>query len=67
MNIKNINVSEIDNIDNIKINENLEPEERVIDFLKKVSNPYFLILMVMLLNFHIKKMEWRLRNVFIML
>ena len=64
MNIKNINVSEIDNI---KIDENLEPEERVIDFLKKVSNPYFLILMVMLLNFHIKKMEWRLRNVFIML
>ena len=41
MNIKNINVSEIDNIDNIKIDENLEPEERVIDFLKKVSNPYF--------------------------
>ena len=38
MNIKNINVSEIDNI---KIDENLEPEERVIDFLKKVSNPYF--------------------------
>ena len=37
MNIKNINVSEIDNIDNIKIDENLEPEERVIDFLKKVS------------------------------
>ncbi len=34
MNIKNINVSEIDNIDNIKIDENLEPEERVIDFLK---------------------------------
>ena len=64
MNIKNINVSEIDNI---KIDENLEPEERVIDFFKKVSNPYFLILMVMLLNFHIKKMEWRLRNVFIML
>ena len=28
MNIKNINVSEIDNIDNIKIDENLEPEER---------------------------------------
>lgn len=41
MNIKNINASEIDNIDNIKIDENLEPEERVIDFLKKVSNPYF--------------------------
>lgn len=38
MNIKNINASEIDNI---KIDENLEPEERVIDFLKKVSNPYF--------------------------
>lgn len=38
MNIKNINVSEIDNI---KIDENLESEERVIDFLKKVSNPYF--------------------------
>lgn len=37
MNIKNINVSEIDNIDNIKIDEDLEPEERVIDFLKKVS------------------------------
>ena len=25
----------------IKIDENLEPEERVIDFLKKVINPYF--------------------------
>ena len=67
MNIKNINVSEIDNIDNIKIDENLEPEERVIDFLKKLVILIFLILMVMLLNFHIKKMEWRLRNVFIML
>ena len=41
MNIKDINVSEIDNMDNIKIDENLEPEERVIDFFKKVSNPYF--------------------------
>lgn len=67
MNIKNINVSEIDNIDNIKIDENLEPEGRVIDFLKKLVILIFLILMVMLLNFHIKKMEWRLRNVFIML
>ena len=67
MNIKNINVSEIDNIDNIKRDENLEPEGRVIDFLKKLVILIFLILMVMLLNFHIKKMEWRLRNVFIML
>jgi len=48
-----------------------EAKEKVLDVVMKsyikLVILIFLILMVMLLNFHIKKMEWRLRNVFMML
>lgn len=49
-----------------------EAKEKVLDvvmksFIWNYKKMNFLILIVMLLNFYIKKMEWRLRNVFIML
>lgn len=49
-----------------------EAKEKVLDvvmksFIWNYKKMNFLILIVMLLNFYIKKIEWRLRNVFIML
>lgn len=38
--LKDVNKAEIEDIKNIKINQDLEPQERILDFLKKVKNPY---------------------------
>ena len=36
----NIDINEIDNIDDIEINEEIDVDERIIDFINKVKNPY---------------------------
>ena len=36
----NIDIDEIDNIDDIEINEELEVDKRIIDFINKAKNPY---------------------------
>lgn len=41
MNIKEINIEDIDDIDNINVDENKSSEDRINDFLKEVTNPYF--------------------------
>ena len=38
--LNEIDRTEIDDIRNIKINKNLPVQERIVDFLKKVKNPY---------------------------
>lgn len=38
--IQSIKETEIDHIENIKINKKLPKEERIITFLNKVKNPY---------------------------
>ena len=40
--IEDVNREEITDIKNIKINDKLPKEERIIDFLKKVNNPYII-------------------------
>ena len=38
--IDNINVSEIDEINKIKVNTKISSAERIADFINKVKNPY---------------------------
>lgn len=38
--LKDIERTEIEDIRNIKVNNELPIEERIVDFLKKVKNPY---------------------------
>lgn len=38
--INNINSTEIDDIKNIKINTDIPSEQRILDFINKVKNPY---------------------------
>ena len=40
MSIKDINTDEIDNLENIKIDRRKEPNERILDFIMKIKNPY---------------------------
>ena len=40
--IESINRNEIDEVDNIKIDKNLPAKERIIEYIKKVKNPYIL-------------------------
>lgn len=40
MDIRNINPSEIIDINCVIINSNLSKEERIIDFIKQIKNPY---------------------------
>lgn len=41
MNFENIDKSEIVDINDIFINQSLSKEERILDYIKKVKNPYF--------------------------
>lgn len=41
MNIEDINYDDIDNIDDITINSDVPPEDRIINFLNSTKNPYF--------------------------
>lgn len=41
MNIEDINYDDIDNIDDITINSDIPPEDRIINFLNSTKNPYF--------------------------
>lgn len=41
-NVENINISEIDEIKNIKINRELSSRERIIEFINKSKNPYII-------------------------
>lgn len=38
--LKDIERTEVEDIRNIKVNKDLPIEERIVDFLKKVKNPY---------------------------
>lgn len=40
--IEDVNRNEITDIKDIKVNNELSKEERIIDFLKKVNNPYII-------------------------
>lgn len=41
MNIEDIDYDDIDNIDDITINSDIPPEDRIINFLNSTKNPYF--------------------------
>lgn len=41
MDFNDVNISDLDNIDEIDVDDNKEVDNRVMDFLDKVKNPYF--------------------------
>lgn len=40
--INKINATEIDDVKNLKINSSISSNERIIEFIKKVKNPYII-------------------------
>jgi len=39
--LKEVNINDVDNIDDVVIDDNKNNDDRIMDFLSKVRNPYF--------------------------